>query len=291
MTLANALALLMQEIEIEKSTQGQYLRAVARLDEYLGRPSTIDDLTPPTINAWLAWLGVTHGYGPCTILNYRAGILRVWGYCADVLEIAPPCLARRIRRPKQPQKIVRAWSLEQLELLSEAALSLPGQLKCGIPGGLYMHTRVWVGYDTGLRPIDLRAMEWSSVDLAAETITIVQHKTGELHVSNIGSESVEGLKKMLSYGQPRVFPLNKYGATRWERIMYQRAEKLGFSRAKLQGIGTLRKTHATEICRVEGLSAAAASLGHKSGTAIAQRHYVDSRLQQGRLPPRPARRA
>lgn len=57
---------------------------------------------------------------------------------------------------------------------------------------------------------------------------------------------------------------------------------------KGQGIGTLRKCHATQVNSVHGIAAAAESLGHTSGITIARNHYVDAREKTGFLPRGPS---
>jgi integrase len=85
-----------------------------------------------------------------------------------------------------------------------------------------------------------------------------------------------------------VFPLSKSGVRRIELILFETAAKLGFRRMRGQGLGCLRKSHATQVYTAEGESAAAESLGHVSGTRTVRRHYIDSRsIKSGRLPPEP----
>lgn len=293
MLMRNLLQSLSCESVIEPVTRKQYERAVERFSLHLGRSATIADLTTDQVNTYLVWLKSNYKIGNTTLRNYRSSIIRLWNFASDRYD-HPPCIPRRLRTPKKDPVIVRAWSLPELQILMEAAETLPGRLKCGIPARIFMLAWIWVGYETGFRPSDLRLLKWDLIDFDRKTITIIQHKTGRIHTSIFGPKSEELLKKLQEFNKDRVFPLAKWGVVRWERFLFIRASHAGFRRYKGQGIGTLRKCHATEVFHVSGIAAAAESLGHVSGITTARNHYVDSRYQRGYLPPDPrsqARRA
>lgn len=213
-------------------------------------------------------------------------MIRIWNYATDRYGYAQ-CIPRRIRRQRSPEKIVKAWSLNDLSALLSASREMPGTLRCGIPANVFMTAWIWVGYETGIRPGDLRELRWENVDLANRTILIVQHKTRKVHAASFGEDAAAWLQRLQAFGNELVFPLCKWGVRRWEGFLYARAARFGFSRLKGQGIGTLRKSHATQIYLLHGLAAAADSLGHRGSTRTAGAHYVDSRQQRGLVPPRP----
>jgi integrase len=96
------------------------------------------------------------------------------------------------------------------------------------------------------------------------------------------------LERIKEPSRTLVFPLSKSGIRRLELILFKTAESLGFRRIRGQGLGTLRKSHATEIYKRDGESAAAESLGHVGGTRTVRQHYIDARsIKAGRLPPEP----
>lgn len=292
MQLSTLLQSLTLERDLEQITAAQYTRAAERFSAYLQRPATLDDLQPDTVNAYLIWLAETYKLGPGSVINHRTGIVRLWNYAAEI-RAANPCPVKRIRRPKQPQKSVEAWSLEQLALLLEAANKLPGATKKHIPASTLMKALLWLAYDTGLRPTDLRLLRWGDIDATEGLVHITQHKTSRPHVARLGPDSLDALAKLQEVSPDRqtVFPIGKAGIYRWEQILYECAKELGFERKPRQGCGTIRKTHATEVYRQYGVAAAAESLGHVSSNGVAQRHYIDSRVRRGYLPPRPHRRA
>ncbi len=291
MQLMKALETLRLEFPLEKVTSDQYALALKRLEAFLGREATALDLTMETINAFLIDMPGKYEVGNTTVRNHRSAIIRLWRYCHDTLEVAPDCPTRRIRRPKVDKAVVRAWTLPELDQLLSSAEDLPGQLKCGVPARVFMTAWLWLGYETGLRPSDLRELTWRAVDFEQRTVAFVQHKTGGAHTAMF-DQALPSLQELQLFGFDRVFPLCKWGVGRWESILYARAAKLfGFTRLKGMGIGTLRKTHATEIYRQHGIAASAESLGHRSGSRTAMDHYVDARAIRRPLPPSPRKRA
>lgn len=286
MLLVNLLDRLCSEVVIEGVTAEQYYRAARRLGLHLGRSAVIADLTTETINAYLVWLKTEFDVSNTTLRNYRSSIIRIWNYASDRYD-HPVCIPRRLRAPRKDAVIVRSWPLGNLVQLMKAAETLPGTLRCGIPASTFMSAWIWVGYDTGLRPGDMRELTWPDIELSAQKITICQRKTKKVHTAVFGTDSLAWLERLREYKQPLVFPLNKWGVTRWEGFLYARAEKLGFTRLRGQGIGTLRKCHATQIDAVHGIAAAAESLGHVSGITTARNHYVDAQRKTGILPAKP----
>jgi len=285
MLLTEVLSCLASEVVLERITHAQYQRSVQRFDEYLEKQADTSDLTVANVNGYLSWLQTGHyQLAPISVCNHRAGILRVWNYAVYPLEIAPQYIARRIRLPNVPPKPVVAWQVEDVGKLISAARSMRGKLNNGIPASEFLVAWIWLGLETGLRPSDLRLLRWENIDFARNSLSICQHKTRQIHTCLFGPESRVALEVLQPYGFDQVFPLGKSGVTRWEQVLYKIASRNGFQRKRLQGLGTLRKTHASEIYTADGLAASAESLGHRSGTKIARDHYVDSRLNSGRRP-------
>lgn len=163
MQVTTALHSLALEQSIEPVTRKQYERSVRSFQAYLARPAMCEDLTPDNFNRWLLWLADEKGLGPVSVRNYRSGLLRVWNYAHATLGVVGACPIARIRRPKAPTPIVKAWTLSDFAILLEAAAGLSGYLRCGIPASDFLTAWLWVGYETGLRPGDMRLMTWDSV--------------------------------------------------------------------------------------------------------------------------------
>lgn len=286
MLLATVLERVAMECDIQKITIDQYERAVSRYSEFLQRQAESTDLTVDNLNAFIKHLQGLSLSGT-TARNYRVSLTRLWNYLTETENFAP-YQVRRLRKPKQVAQPVYAWSLDDFSALLTAARTVPGRLKNGVLGSHFLTAWLWTGFDTALRPSDLRLLRWDAIDFSNKTIAISQHKTGNPHNAEIGPETIEALKRISNPQREVVFPLTKGGVRRWELALFREAESLGWSRRSGQGLGTLRKTHATEVYTIDGEAAAAESLGHVGGVRTVRKSYIDHRARrQGRLPRRP----
>lgn len=285
MRIRSTLETVLAERDLEKVTADQYERTLRRFEESLGRPAVVNDFTADTVNLFIRELQTR--LAPVTVANYRRSLLMLWNHLAATNHIAP-YVRQRIRKPKVAPQIVQSWTLEQLQVLLTASTKLTGTLRCGIKASDYMTAWLWVGFDTGLRPSDQRLLQMHQLNMHQRCISIVQHKTNKPHTAVLGEESVDALEKIMRPARKKLFPLSKGGMRRWELVLFRIADELGFGRRKGEGLGRTRVLHATEIYKSDGLSAAAESLGHVSGTRVVKAHYIDAAaIHRGRLPRRP----
>ncbi len=285
MNLATVVSRVVMECDLEASTVKQYHRAVQRFSEFLGRPAITVDLTHDNINGFLVALK-ERKLQNTTIRNYRVCLTRFWNFLTEV-ENYPEYSIRRLRRPKANVKPVYSWQPDEVEILLRASQDLLKKLRCGIDESEFMAAWIQVGYDTGIRPVDLRLLTWDEVNFHTATVAISQHKTGVPHTGSLSVDSIAALLRIQNPERDRVFPLTKGGMRRLELALFREAKRYGFTRRFGQGIGTLRKTHATAIYIEEGEVAAAESLGHKGGVRTVRASYIDHRaVKKGRLPVR-----
>lgn len=283
MLLASIIDQVVMECDIEETTKDQYKRAERRFSTWLGRPATYADLTIDNLNGFMCDLQ-KNGLSGTTCRNYRVSITRLWNYATKHYD-HPRYDIHRVRKPKIQRKPVVAWQASQIASLLRGAQDMIGRLKIGIDQSAFMRALVLAGYDTGLRPVDLRLLTWSSICLKSKTFAITQHKTSNPHSGLLSDDTVAALKAILSPPRQLVFPLSKGGVRRLELMLYTESFRHGFYRSKGQGIGTIRKTHATAIYVSDGECAAAESLGHVGGVRTARASYIDHRaIKQGRLP-------
>ena len=272
------------EVELEACTLAQYGRALEKFGGHLGREIEIDDLQVDRVNEFLAFLK-TKGLTGTTVRNYRVSLTRLWNFAVSD-GLCQPFDPKKLRTPKIDRRPVRAWSLAQVITLMTVAAKIEGKLKIGISRADFLLAWILVGYDTGLRPVDLRLLLWNDVDLEQGRIIITQHKTRQPHTAILSENSIHSLLKIEKPARPRVFPMGKGGMRKLELLLFAAASQIGFRRSRGQGLGTLRKTHATAIYEAEGEHAAAESLGHVGGTRTVRASYIDSRsIRSGRLPP------
>lgn len=285
MRIRSALETVLAERDLEKVTADQYDRTLRRFEASIGRPADVRDLTVDNVNHFIR--GLQEQLAPVTCNNYRRALLMLWNHVAATTDY-PPYVGQRIRKPKVQPQIVQAWTFKQLRVLLAAAPKVTGQLRIGIKASDYLLAWLWVGFDTGMRPSDLRLLRMNQVNLHERCISIIQHKTSKPHTALLGEDSITALSKIIRPARAKLFPLSKGGMRRWERALFAIADSDGFCRRHGEGLGRLRVLHATEVYKDDGLSAAAESLGHVSGTRVVKAHYIDaSAIHRGRLPRRP----
>jgi|694.fasta_scaffold52977_9 integrase len=259
-------------------TQNQYRRAVRCYSEWLQHAAERGDLLENRVNQWLC--SMVSRASPETIRGRKAGITAVWNWLSGqhLVPAYNPNLLRRIDLRWQPP---RAWAVDDVRILLVAADKVQGHLASGVRAADLLTAWIWLGYESGLRPSDIQRLQ---VNQLGECIAICQHKTGQPHTFRLSPAAVHAISAVTQVGRSTVFGLPRSTMRRWELKLFAEAEKIGFRRLPGQGLGTLRKTHGTEVCRHSGLSAAAISLGHVSGTLVAKRSYV----QPDALAPPPA---
>lgn len=284
MHLDQLLTQIVMENDLDSTTVEQYKRTLKKFNELLGRPSDVSDLTVETVNRFIASLRAA-GRSGTTCRNYKVSLTRVWNYAVRH-QLAEPYCSARLMSPKIIKKPVICWTPDQVAQLVAVALQLPGKLRCGLPNNTFLAAYINVGYDTGLRPIDMRLLCWSNIDMDNGAVSVTQNKTKNPHVGRLQHTSIECLERIRNPFRDKVFPVGKGGMRKLELKLFALAKEMGFRRCRGQGLGTLRKTHATVIYERDGENAAAESLGHVGGTRTVRASYIDSRsIKTGRLPP------
>ena len=256
---------------VEHSTALQYNKSVTCFSEFLGRSAERGDLREATVNNWLNH--VSTRLSPFTVLGRKRGITPVWNWLAKQGKVKGYD-ENLLRRTKVVYPEVTAWTTNQVRALVLAAADLKGRLECGVHASALMKAYVLVAYETGFRPSDMRILKWSQ--FRDGTFRIVQHKTRYAHSQMLSPLAASALDAIRNSGSEKVFILSKGGLRRWELLLFEKAKDYGFSRRKGQACGTLRKTHGTEVCRADGLPAAAESLGHVDGIRVARQSYCEA---------------
>jgi integrase len=249
-------------------TQNQYRRSVKCYSTFLGEPAQRTHLVEQIVNRWLISLEGTKA--PETIRGRKSGITALWNWLAELGQVSH-YNPNRLRRIKLEEKPPVAWSIKNVQALLAGAAEVQGTLDCGLKASELLTAWVWIGYESGLRPGDILRIR---VEQLGDRVAIVQHKTRKPHCFKLSDQALAALQPLLQDGRDQAFGLPRSTARRWELKLFEAAEKFGFTRRRGQALGTLRKTHGTEVCRESGLTAAAQSLGHVSGTLIARRSYV-----------------
>lgn len=281
MILINDVESMISERPVCQLTAKNYLRTIRYFGEFLGRIAKRQDLFEKQVNRFLAHVAANKSTS--TTRGHRASLTTLWNWLAEqnLVRAYDPRRLRIVRLEVEPPC---AFSLTQVRQLLAAAELVEHPCNHGTASEML---RAWIllAYESGLRPSDLRRLK--PVHFATETITIRQHKTGKPHSFTISESTRAALKPLIDAGNPTIFPDSKFAIDRWGKRLMAQAEAMGFTRRVRQGLGTIRKTHATEVCRQHGLESAAQSLGHVSGTMIVRRYYVEPSAISTAPPPPP----
>jgi integrase len=261
-----------QEMNLENPvavlTGKNYERSIRFFGEFLGRPAERSDLVERVVNQWLA--GVAAVKSSATVLGHKRGVTVLWNWLSGQ-NLVRPYDSRRLRRVTVTTPPPRSWSVDQVRALLEGAATMRQPCNHGTAAEML---RAWVllGYESGLRPGDMRRL--TPADFTRDVVSITQHKTGNLHSFSITAATRAALEPLIAAGNDTIFPASKRQVEKWEARLFAASKPFGFFKQRRQGLGTLRKTNATEICRRDGVSAAARALGHVSGVATAIKHYI-----------------
>jgi integrase len=249
-------------------TGKNYERSLRFFGQFLGRPAERSDLVERVVNQWLSTVAAEKS--SATVLGHKRGVTVLWNWLAGQ-NLVRPYDSRRLRRVTVTTPPPRSWSVDQVRALLEGAATLLQPCNHGTAAEL-MRAWVLLGYESGLRPGDMRRL--TPADVARNVISITQNKTGRPHSFAITAATRAALEPLIAAGNPTIFPASKRQVEKWEARLFAASKTFGFFKQYRQGLGTLRKTNATEICRRDGVTAAARALGHVSGVAIALKHYI-----------------
>lgn len=258
------------EKDLEKDCENNYRRSVRFFGEHLGRPATREDLQERIVNRWLKSVSLERS--PSTVMGHRRSITALWNWLYEQ-QLVAPYDPRRLRQIKIDYPPPRAWSHSQLRILLKAAGEMRGVLRSGVLARDLMTACVMLGYTSGLRPKDQLLL--TKDNLTGTRLTLVQNKTGHPHSIDVGRDVADSLAKLDVCGSEYLIPVTKRTMRTWCEKLFALAELQGFTKRRGESLGHLRKSGATEVARQHGLEAAAKFLGHKSGTEIARRHYVE----------------
>ena len=117
-----------------------------RFGSYLKHYPRADDLTDKKLSVFLDWM-LSQGRSPYTANCYRSKLIALWQHLAKIRIVDQ---FPTIGKLKEPRRIPRAWSVDQLATLFNACDEQPETI-CGIPASLWWHGIHAVIWDTGER--------------------------------------------------------------------------------------------------------------------------------------------
>jgi len=224
-------------------------------------PWHVHELDPYLISDYLQ--NALRHLSPSTVVNHRRMLTTL--YRRAVRDGLATKSTAEICRVKSPPKIIRAWTLDELRRLLDAARQMKGgTVKYPCEYRHVMPAYVLVGYSSGLRRGDMLSMRWD--DFSGNRLQVVMSKTGMPHVCVLDDAAMRSLEM-----------LPRYDRVVFGTILCPDRLKITMKRlVALAGLtGTekwLRRSSAT-YAELSGLSASY-QLGHQT-PGMAFRHYVD----------------
>lgn len=257
------------ERDLSKGHAENICRSVRLFGEFLERPARRADLVERRVNRWLA--DVATRRSSATVMGHRRAITAVWNWLAEQ-SLVKPYDVRRLRKVKVVTPTPKPWSMKQVKILLVAAGEMRQVLPNGLIAGEVLSAIVLCSYSTGLRVSDI--LDLRNDDLVDGRLSVIQSKTGQPHTIELGNDAAAALNRISTAAGERLIPISRRQLRYWTDRLFHFATRYGFDRMPGQGIGTLRKTGATEVARHYGLEQAARFLGHIGGVEIARKHYV-----------------
>lgn len=165
-------------------------KRTAKLEQFAGRSDLTAIFNEAVINAFLASL---NGLSPYTKNKYRSDFLAVWRAAADEDRLPYP-QPRRIRREKQPARVIDCYLEHEARSLVVAAEHLPGAYPSGVARRHYWPAIIRAGWDSGLRRGDLWRLKVSQIR-RDRTAIISQSKTGAIIVVRFHPGTVKAINR------------------------------------------------------------------------------------------------
>ena len=270
--LADRLAEYVLVRAIASNSAYQLSRTISLFGEFLKAEPTVQDLTPETVNNFLASLALTHS--PRTVAGHRINLLGIWRFLAECGACEAP---RQIRHCRKPDPMPVAWTLDELRTLLAAAEKAVGTMEDGTAKSVYWSAIIRVAYDSALRRSDLWLIRQDQIR-SDGTIVLRQHKTGFAHHPRLSPKAL-ALIRQIMHDPPLAWQTSNIRQfyTEWKRLV----RAAGIRPGCLQQI---RRTAATWLAK-EHPDQVQRFLGHRSESM--KRHYVDLSIARplANLPP------
>jgi len=200
-----------------------------------------------------------------------------WAYDRSLFDTAP----RGVLKMKARRKPTKAWTLDQLKRLIEAAKAKRGiALRSGADLGDFLACWILVGYETGARFGDV--MSFTRDHLQDDTLAWVQSKTGDPITRPLTPACLDAIDRMLA-NSPDGRILGWVTKRRQaHRIMREQLDEVGIGGSSKW----LRRSGATH-CEMAQAGSGRLHLGHRS-PALFEQAYCDWSQLRTKTPRTPA---
>jgi integrase len=279
-------------------TKRLYENAVRHLDKFLGRVSTVADLTDETLTAYVRHREEKDGAKYATVEREANKIISLWRWAAERKWLCPPLVRVKKNTPPAPT----AWNRKELALLFKGAREYRASVK-GVPADIMFTAFLMLAFETGERLAALQDVRWSDIDLDNRWVIYRKEtrkgrgKTTD-NLQRISRKAVKVLRQLQEYTGPdkprfvrnglgdvpvvdgatketidgKVFPESDRGTLYYH--MKRILASVGLEKDRRSMFHRMRRTHATFLYIAGGDPTA--SLGHYSDQ-MTRDHYLDKR--------------
>jgi len=260
MSLPDLLESYLEQHEASPRYRESLRRTVRRLEAY--GVGGVRQLSPDRVNKFLVAVPV----GQTTKHNIRRETYTLWKFAYEqgFTDIDPARL-RRIPPARMP---VKAWSIEAVQKMLEAAEAdkTPISKRVEYRRCDFLPAWILVAFDSGLRFSDVLEMRYA--DIRNGCVSVVAQKTGKPTIRKLSEAALAAIKKMPKSPDGTMF---KWAMPRRRAILMWRAflDKHGFEGSSKW----LRRSGATAV-EMKRTGAATVFLGH-SAPHLARMHYLD----------------
>lgn len=260
-------------------TLSEYRIALRMLNEHVGKDVLLTELTNGLVAEFLKSL-LDRGRSPVTANKYHRMLCAIWRDATD-RGLAPH--QPRIRKLREPKQQPDAFRPEELERIFAAATKFrPGDSYGPVPCSLWWPAALFVLYETAIRRRSLLMIRTDDVD-PVEGVLYVRGedmKDAEGQEYELSPLAVQAISRIMP--PPRTYLFRSDDSVRAEafanritRDFRKIVASAGVrpSRSRLGLFHKIRRTTATRLAAVCGMSAVASLLGHS--TEYVSTRYVD----------------
>lgn len=227
-------------------------------------PWHVEEVTTDMVDEYLTQ--ALNNLAPVTVANHRRYLTTLMRAAQRERDLVVIC-TRGFRRVKTPRPVPRAFSLDEIRRLVEAARRTAGSFR-GVKKAVFLEAWILSAYCLGLRTGDLWSMRWS--DVRGQRAYIAQSKTGSPLVAVFTDEAMAACERLPR--RQRIF--GDFAAVN----TIQQWVKACVASAGLDGTTRFLRRSCATYAKVKGMSPQA-KLGHLT-PGLAERHYVDQLLYE-----------
>jgi len=242
-----------------EKTRKQYRSALCDFREAIGHDPTPADLTDDNLGA-LMNLTLQRGDTAVYANQRRQKIRALWEWLARKRRVAE---FPTVPKMKEPKRVPRAWTLEQLDKLLAACRRQRGWIVPGIAAADWWAGLHYLLWDCAERVTATFALEWTMLDMQTGVLLVpaeIRKGQGSDESYRLRPETLTILARMKPAGHAKIFPLSSMGKfyKHYSRLL----EMAGLPTDRKSKTHRMRKSVASHLA-ARGYDATAA-LGHSS---------------------------